>query len=99
MLVKGLQNRQCSVLFVCLGNICRSPTAAGVFRHLLAQEAPSLQVDVECAGTADYHIGAAPDLRSQRAAMRRGIDLSGLRAREGTPDDFVRLELIPAVGP
>ena len=85
------------MLFVCLGNICRSPTAAGVFRHLLAQEAPALQVDVECAGTADYHIGAAPDLRSQRAAMRRGIDLSGMRARQVTQDDFARFDFILAM--
>jgi protein-tyrosine phosphatase len=70
------------VLFVCLGNICRSPTAEGVFRHLLAQAAPELQVEVDSAGTADYHIGEPPDLRSQRAAMRRGIDLGGLRARQ-----------------
>src|SRR5271170_6103365 len=69
------------VLFVCLGNICRSPTAEGVFRHLLAQEAPQLQVEVDSAGTAGYHIGHSPDLRSQRAAHAHGIDLSGLCAR------------------
>lgn len=83
-----------SVLFVCLGNICRSPTAEGVFRHLLEAEAPQLQIEVDSAGTADYHIGDPPDLRSQRAALRRGIDLSGLRGRQVKRDDFTRFDLI-----
>jgi protein-tyrosine phosphatase len=85
------------VLFVCLGNICRSPTAEGVFRHLLTQDAPGLQIEVDSAGTADYHIGEPPDLRSQRAAMRRGIDLAGLRARQVTPADFSHFDLILAM--
>jgi protein-tyrosine phosphatase len=85
------------VLFVCLGNICRSPTAEGVFRQLLSQDAPDLQVEVDSAGTADYHIGEPPDLRSQRAAMRRGIDLGGLRARQVTPADFSYFDLILAM--
>jgi low molecular weight protein-tyrosine phosphatase len=85
------------VLFVCMGNICRSPTAEGVFRQLLTQDAPGLQVEVDSAGTADYHIGAPPDLRSQRAAMRRGIDLGGLRARQVTPADFSHFDLILAM--
>jgi protein-tyrosine phosphatase len=85
------------VLFVCFGNICRSPTAEGVFRHLLAQEAPQLQVEVDSAGTAGYHIGHSPDLRSQRAAHARGIDLSGLCARQVTAEDFLRFDLILAM--
>src|SRR5271170_2992154 len=85
------------VLFVCLGNICRSPTAEGVFRHLLEQEAPELQVEIDSAGTADYHVGAAPDSRSQQAALRRGIDISGLRARQVTENDFARFDLILAM--
>lgn len=85
------------VLFVCLGNICRSPTAAGVFRHLLEQEAPQLHVEVDSAGMADYHIGDPPESRSQRAALRRGIDLSGLRARQVTLDDFARFDFILAM--
>jgi protein-tyrosine phosphatase len=85
------------VLFVCLGNICRSPTAEGVLRHLAAQAAPHLKIEIDSAGTADYHIGAPPDLRSRRAAMRRGIDISGLRARQVTEDDFVRFDLILAM--
>jgi protein-tyrosine phosphatase len=85
------------VLFVCLGNICRSPTAEGVFRHLLAQEAPELRVEIDSAGTAGYHIGHPPDLRSQRAAHARGIDLSGLRARQVSAEDFLRFDLILAM--
>jgi protein-tyrosine phosphatase len=85
------------VLFVSLGNICRSPTAEGVFRHLLEQEAPELQVEVDSAGTADYHVGDPPDARSQRAALRRGIDLSEARARQVTLEDFMRFDLILAM--
>jgi protein-tyrosine phosphatase len=85
------------VLFVCFGNICRSPTAEGVFRHLLAQEAPELRVEIDSAGTAGYHIGHPPDLRSQRAAHARGIDLSGLRARQVSAEDFLRFDLILAM--
>jgi protein-tyrosine phosphatase len=85
------------VLFVCLGNICRSPTAEGVFRHLLEREAPQLAVEVDSAGTADYHSGDAPDIRSQRAARQRGIDLSGLRARQVTSDDFANFDFILAM--
>lgn len=85
------------MLFVCLGNICRSPTAEGVLRHLVAQAAPRLKIEIDSAGTADYHIGAPPDLRSQRAALRRGIDISGLRARQVTQDDFAHFDLILAM--
>ena len=85
------------VLFVCFGNICRSPTAEGVFRHLLAQEAPELRVEIDSAGTAGYHIGHPPDLRSQCAAHARGIDLSGLRARQVSAEDFLRFDLILAM--
>jgi protein-tyrosine phosphatase len=85
------------VLFVCLGNICRSPTAEGVLRSLAAQEAPQLNLQIDSAGTADYHIGAPPDPRSQRAALKRGIDISGLRARQVDEDDFERFDLILAM--
>jgi protein-tyrosine phosphatase len=85
------------VLLVCLGNICRSPTAEGVLRQLAAQEAPRLELEIDSAGTADYHVGAAPDPRSQRAALRRGIDISGLRARQVSKDDFARFDLILAM--
>ncbi len=85
------------VLFVCLGNICRSPTAEGVLRHLAAIEAPQLALEIDSAGTAGYHIGAPPDPRSQRAALRRGIDISGLRARRIAVQDFARFDLILAM--
>jgi protein-tyrosine phosphatase len=85
------------ILFVCLGNICRSPTAEGVLRHLLATEAPGLSVEVDSAGTGDYHLGEPPDLRSQRAAKRRGIDLSGLSARQVSRRDFDDFDLILAM--
>lgn len=85
------------VLLVCLGNICRSPTAEGVLRHVAAEEAPRLALEVDSAGTADYHIGAPPDPRSQRAALRRGIDISGLRARQVDAADFDRFDLILAM--
>jgi protein-tyrosine phosphatase len=77
-----------------MGNICRSPTAEAVFRHMLAREAPELAVEIDSAGTIDYHAGAAPDPRSQAAAWRRGIDLSGLRARKLVAADFERFDYV-----
>lgn len=85
------------VLFVCLGNICRSPTVEGVARRLSQTEVPDLQLEFDSAGTADYHIGEAPDPRTQRAALRRGYDLSSLRARQLTLADFKRFDLLLAM--
>jgi protein-tyrosine phosphatase len=85
------------ILFVCLGNICRSPTAEGVLRHLLAEERCSLHVEVDSAGTGDEHVGQPPDTRSQSAAKRRGIDLGGLSARQVTGRDFEDFDLILAM--
>lgn len=82
------------LLFVCMGNICRSPTAEAVFRHLSPAIAPNLTVEVDSAGTHDYHLGAPPDQRSQRAARRRGIDMSKLRARRLVAEDFERFDWI-----
>lgn len=76
------------VLFVCMGNICRSPTAEGVFRNTVEQQQLDHIFSIDSAGTHAYHIGDAPDLRAQRAAMDRGIDLSGLRARKFIVGDF-----------
>ncbi len=85
------------ILFVCLGNICRSPTAAGVLRTLAAREAPELTIEVDSAGTAGYHVGEPPDSRTRQAAARRGYDLSGLHARIVEPGDFERFDLILAM--
>ena len=85
------------ILFVCLGNICRSPTAAGVVRTLAAREAPELSIEVDSAGTAAYHVGEPPDPRTRQAAARRGYDLSALRARIVEPADFERFDLIVAM--
>ncbi|MGC8519523.1 MAG: low molecular weight protein-tyrosine-phosphatase [Steroidobacteraceae bacterium] len=85
------------ILFVCLGNICRSPTAEGVFRAMAARELPEMALTVDSAGTADYHVGEAPDRRTCEAALRRGYDLSGLRARVVEPRDFEVYDLILAM--
>ena len=85
------------ILFVCLGNICRSPTAEGVFRAVAARDAPDLTIEVDSAGTAGYHIGEPPDARTRQAASRRGYDLSALRARIVEPRDFENFDLILAM--
>ncbi len=85
------------VLFVCLGNICRSPTAEGVLRAIAARERLSLKLEIDSAGTADYHVGKPPDRRTIAAARRRGYDLSGLRARQLAPEDFERFDLLLAM--
>jgi protein-tyrosine phosphatase len=85
------------ILFVCLGNICRSPTAAAVFRAMVKRDAPELTVDIDSAGTAGYHVGEPPDPRTRQAAARRGYDLSNLRARVVEIADFERFDLILAM--
>jgi protein-tyrosine phosphatase len=85
------------ILFVCLGNICRSPTAEAVLRELAAREAPELTLEVDSAGTAAYHVGQPPDPRTRAAAARRGYDLGALRARAVEPADFERFDLILAM--
>ena len=85
------------ILFVCLGNICRSPTAEIVFREIAAREAPELTIEVASAGTAGYHVGQPPDQRTREAALRRGYDMSSLRARVVEPQDLGRFDLILAM--
>ncbi|MDR8365219.1 low molecular weight protein-tyrosine-phosphatase [Pseudomonas sp. JL3] len=85
------------VLFVCLGNICRSPTAEGVLRHKLREAGLVDQVEVASAGTGDWHVGKAPDKRSQAAAKLRGYDLSAQRAQQVTRADFTTYDLILAM--
>lgn len=86
-----------SVLFVCMGNICRSPTAEGVFRHLVREAGLQDSIRIDSAGTHDYHVGSPPDERSSRHARSRGYDLSDLRARQVHPLDFERFDLILAM--
>ena len=83
------------VLFVCTGNICRSPTAEGVLRHMAAKQ--GIDLEVRSAGIGDWHIGCAPDERAQRHASKRGYDLSALRARQVRPSDFQEFDLILAM--
>lgn len=85
------------VIFVCLGNICRSPTAEGVFRHLVQQEGCSDWITTDSAGTHAYHIGAEPDRRSQQTARGRGIDLSDLRGRKAIENDFIEFDYVLAM--
>lgn len=84
------------ICFVCLGNICRSPTAEGVFKARLAARHPDAKVDIDSAGTAGYHIGAPADERSRDAAARRGYELTS-RAAQFKPEDFERFSLILAM--
>jgi protein-tyrosine phosphatase len=82
------------VLFVCMGNICRSPTAEAVFRRLIADEAGDLVVEIDSAGTHDYHVGHPPDERAQAAARRRGFEMNALRARQLAPRDFDHYDFV-----
>ena len=85
------------VLFVCTGNICRSPTAEGVFRHLIEEAGLGHAIESASAGTHGYHIGEPPDPRSIAAAKRRGFDLSAQRARRVMAEDFHAYDLILAM--
>jgi protein-tyrosine phosphatase len=89
--------RQFSVLFVCMGNICRSPTVEAVFRHHVAIGGLHDRVFSDSAGTHDYHTGKPPDTRAQLAAMRRGYDMSRLRARQVCAGDFAKFDCILAM--
>ncbi len=86
-----------SILFVCMGNICRSPTAEGMFLKVLGERASELSIEVDSAGTHAYHVGEPPDPRAQRAAERRGVDLSRQRARLVSTEDFERFDLVLAM--
>lgn len=86
-----------NVLFVCLGNICRSPTADGIFRELVANAKLDQKIMVDSAGTGAWHIGKAPDSRTVAAARTRGYDLSVLRARQVTARDFDEFDYVLAM--
>lgn len=85
------------VLFVCMGNICRSPTAEAVFRHYVEQAGLLEHIQIDSAGTHDYHIGDAPDARTQRAAKQRGYDMGNLRGRQVEAGDFARFDYVLAM--
>jgi protein-tyrosine phosphatase len=90
-------SRKIRVLFVCTGNICRSPTAEGVFRHLVRLEGLSETIEADSAGTHGSHVGEPPDERARAEAADRGYDLSGIVARRIDADDFHRFDLILAM--
>ena len=85
------------ILFICMGNICRSPTAEGVFRHHVEKHGLSDHFEIDSAGTGAWHVGSAPDSRAQQAALARGIDLSGLRARKVETQDLDYYDLVIAM--
>jgi protein-tyrosine phosphatase len=90
-------NKPISVLFVCMGNICRSPTAEAVFRARVEEAKLAKHIVIDSAGTHDYHVGDAPDARAQRAAKQRGYDLSQLRGRQVDVADFARFDYVLAM--
>jgi low molecular weight protein-tyrosine phosphatase len=92
-----MPGKQIGVLFVCTGNICRSPTAEGVFRKFVADAGMEKAIVADSAGTHGYHIGEPPDPRARDSAAARGYDLSGLRARRIERADFQRFDLIVAL--
>jgi protein-tyrosine phosphatase len=89
--------KQVKVLFVCMGNICRSPTAHGVFQSLVDVQGLGKQILVDSAGTHSYHKGSQPDLRSQAVARGHDVELSKLRARQIISEDFLKFDFILAM--
>ncbi|WP_455210349.1 low molecular weight protein-tyrosine-phosphatase [Kaarinaea lacus] len=85
------------VLFVCMGNICRSPTAEGVFAKLVHEAGLAEAIEIDSAGTHAYHVGEPPDTRAQRSALQRGIDISLLRARRTRAEDFSYFDYVLAM--
>ena len=85
---------QIKVLFVCMGNICRSPTAEGVFTKLVQERGLAEKIIIDSAGTHAYHVGSSPDNRAQAAARKRGVELSSLRGRQITVNDFDEFDYI-----
>ena len=89
--------KKIQVLFVCLGNICRSPCSEGLFRRLVAKEGLESSILVDSAGTGDYHIGSPPDTRAITAAAMRDVDISDLKARQVRMSDFSRFDYVIAM--
>jgi len=93
----GPAGARCHVLFVCMGNVCRSPTAEAVFRHHIERAGLADSVHCASAGTHDFHVGGQPDGRARAAASKRGYDLSRIRGRQVSVEDFARYDLILAM--
>jgi len=89
--------RMVNVLFVCMGNICRSPTAEGYFKHIIETAGLNQQIKTDSAGTHAYHIGSPPDPRAQAAALKRNIDISSLRGRKVEKHDFEHFDYVIAM--
>jgi len=85
------------VLFICMGNICRSPTAEGVFRNLVEKAGLQELIEIDSAGTHAYHVGEPPDARAQETALKRGFDLSSQQARRAVADDFLMFDYVVAM--
>ena len=92
-----MKQKKTKILFVCLGNICRSPTADAVFKAQIKDAGLEQTIYIDSAGTHAYHIGNPPDQRSQQAALKRGYDMKGLRARAVQPNDFAEFDYILAM--
>ncbi|HEY0666172.1 MAG TPA: low molecular weight protein-tyrosine-phosphatase [Gallionella sp.] len=90
-------NEKIRVIFVCMGNICRSPTAEAVFRHYVENAGLSGKIAIDSAGTHDYHVGEPPDARTQRAARQRGYEMGDLRGRQVEAEDFRRFDYVLAM--
>ncbi|MDH2917688.1 MAG: low molecular weight phosphotyrosine protein phosphatase [Sideroxydans sp.] len=89
--------KKVAVLFVCMGNICRSPTAEAVFREYVQRAGLGEKIEIDSAGTHDYHVGEPPDLRTQRAAQQRGFSMTNLRGRQVSEADFARFDYVLAM--
>jgi protein-tyrosine phosphatase len=89
--------KKTSVLFVCMGNICRSPTAEGVFRKKVVEAGLTESIQIDSSGTHAYHVGSSPDARAQKAASGRGYDLSRLVGRQVSDQDFEQFDYILAM--
>jgi len=92
-----MSKRKVSVLFVCMGNICRSPTAEGIFRHIINEKNIADDFITDSAGTHAYHVGEPPDSRAQETAQSRGIDLSDLKGRRVSEEDFDKFDYVLAM--
>ncbi len=97
-IIRGMSaEKKIGVLFVCMGNICRSPTAEAAFRHAVKQAGLEQVIECDSAGTHGYHIGEPPDQRAQKTALRRGYDMSNLRGRMVGRQDFERFDHVIAM--